>query len=88
VRVGHHLYLFAIVFLLQRLKDVVQAIEQFFGIQFLNAEVYFISYLPSDLHTSDVLLVTGSAFVMSFIATLYPAYSASRTDPAEVLRYE
>ncbi|MBL4583107.1 MAG: lipoprotein-releasing ABC transporter permease subunit [Pseudomonadales bacterium] len=69
-------------------SDVVQAIEQFFGIQFLNAEVYFISYLPSDLHTSDVLLVTGSAFVMSFIATLYPAYSASRTDPAEVLRYE
>ncbi len=70
------------------ISDFVAMIEQFFGIQFLNSDVYFISYFPSDLHFSDVLLVTCSAFFMSFIATLYPAYSASKTEPAEVLRYE
>ena len=70
------------------ISDVVAKIEDIFGIQFLNSDVYFISYFPSDLHMSDVWLVTCSAFFMSFIATLYPAYSASRTEPAEVLRYE
>ncbi|MBV1915946.1 MAG: lipoprotein-releasing ABC transporter permease subunit [Pseudomonadales bacterium] len=70
------------------ISDVVAKVEDIFGIQFLNSDVYFISYFPSDLHMSDVWLVTCSAFFMSFIATLYPAYSASRTEPAEVLRYE
>ena len=69
-------------------SDVVAKIEAIFDIQFLNSDVYFISYFPSDLHMSDVLLVTCSAFLMSFFATLYPAYSASKTEPAEVLRYE
>ena len=70
------------------ISDFVAMIESFFGIQFLSADVYFISYFPSDLHASDVVLVTCSAFFMSFLATLYPAYSASKTEPAEVLRYE
>lgn len=70
------------------ISDFVEKVEEIFGIEFLSSDVYFISYFPSDLHTSDVLLVTCSAFAMSFIATLYPAYSASKTEPAEVLRYE
>lgn len=70
------------------ISDFVAKIEEIFGIEFLSSDVYFISYFPSDLHASDVLLVTCSAFAMSFIATLYPAYSASKTEPAEVLRYE
>lgn len=68
--------------------DVVAWIESLMGIQFLNANVYFISYLPSQLLWSDVVVVTSSGLVMSFLATLYPAYRASRIQPAEALRYD
>ena len=62
--------------------------ESLLGIQFLNAEVYFIDYLPSQVQGSDVALVCGAALVLSFLATLYPAWRAARTQPAEALRYE
>jgi lipoprotein-releasing system permease protein len=68
--------------------DVVAWIESLMGIQFLNANVYFISYLPSQLLWSDVMVVTSSGLLMSFLATLYPAYRASRIQPAEALRYD
>jgi lipoprotein-releasing system permease protein len=50
--------------------------------------VYFIDYLPSQLLLEDVLMVCGSALLLSFLATLYPAWRAARTQPAEALRYE
>jgi lipoprotein-releasing system permease protein len=50
--------------------------------------VYFISYLPSQLEMSDVTLIASAAMIISFFATLYPAWRASRTQPAEALRYE
>ncbi len=68
--------------------DLVAWIEQLFGIEFLSADVYFISYLPSQLLWSDVGMITLAAFAISFLATLYPAWRASRTQPAEALRYE
>lgn len=68
--------------------DVIAWVEQLLGIQFLNANVYFISYLPSQLLWSDVLVVTVSGLLMSFFATLYPAYRASKVKPAEALRYD
>lgn len=68
--------------------DLVAWVEGVLGIQFLSAEVYFISYLPSELVWSDVGLITSAALLISFIATLYPAWRASRTQPAEALRYE
>ncbi len=68
--------------------DVIAWVEQILGIQFLNANVYFISYLPSQLLWSDVLIVTSSGLVMCFLATLYPAYKASKVKPAEALRYD
>ena len=68
--------------------DLVAGIERMLGIEFLSAEVYFISYLPSELVWSDVGLITSAALFISFIATLYPAWRASRTQPAEALRYE
>ncbi|KEA62000.1 Lipoprotein releasing system transmembrane protein LolC [Marinobacterium lacunae] len=68
--------------------DLVEWIEHVFGIQFLSADVYFISYLPSELQWSDVSLITTSALAISFMATIYPAWRASRTQPAEALRYE
>lgn len=66
----------------------VAGLEKLFGHQFLSSDVYFISYLPSELRASDVVLICGAALLMSFLATLYPAWRASRTEPAEALRYE
>ncbi len=69
-------------------SDLVAWVENALNFQFLNSDVYFISYLPSELRGSDVAIVTGVAFTMSFLATLYPAWRAARTQPAESLRYE
>ncbi|MDD2034222.1 lipoprotein-releasing ABC transporter permease subunit [Pseudomonas sp. 39167] len=66
----------------------IAALEGLIGHKFLNADVYFIDYLPSQLQTDDVLMVCGAALVLSFLATLYPAWRAARTQPAEALRYE
>ncbi len=68
--------------------DVIAWVEKILDIQFLNANVYFISYLPSQLLWSDVLIVTSCGLGMCFFATLYPAYRASKVKPAEALRYD
>jgi lipoprotein-releasing system permease protein len=70
------------------LDVVVPFIEHLFGVQFLAKDVYYISELPSDLHYQEVLLVAGMSFLISLLATLYPSYRASQTQPAEALRYE
>jgi lipoprotein-releasing system permease protein len=54
----------------------------------LQAEVYSIPYVPFHVRTWDVVLVCSTALLISFLATLYPARSASRLNPVEVLRYE
>jgi len=69
-------------------SDAIKGLERLLGIQFLNSEVYFIDYLPSQVQVQDVALVCGAALVLSFLATLYPAWRAARTQPAEALRYE
>lgn len=66
----------------------ISALEGLIGHKFLNADVYFIDYLPSQLMAEDVFLVCGAALILSFLATLYPAWRAARTQPAEALRYE
>lgn len=63
-------------------------LEGFFGHQFLNPNVYFISYLPSQLQWADVAIISSAGFAMSLLATIYPAWRASRVEPAEALRYE
>jgi len=70
------------------LDVVVPFIEHLFGVQFLAKDVYYISELPSDLRYHEVLIVSGVSFLISLLATLYPSYRASRTQPAEALRYE
>jgi len=68
--------------------DKLKWIEETFGYDFLDANVYYISELPSDLHWADVGLVSITAFIMTVIATLYPAWRAAKTQPVEALRYE
>jgi len=70
------------------ISDVIGWVEQVLSMEFLSAEVYFISYLPSHLQWSDVALVSGAGFAMSLLATIYPAWRASRVQPAEALRYD
>jgi len=76
------------VLLALNVKTIVPAIERLFGVQFLPADVYYISELPSRLNALDVLHIGVLAFLLSVLATLYPAWNASRTQPAEALRYE
>jgi lipoprotein-releasing system permease protein len=64
------------------------ALQNILHMQFLNANIYYINFLPASLHMSDVLIISGVALVLSFLATLYPAYRASKINPAEALRYE
>ncbi len=68
--------------------DLVAWIENLFHFKFLDANVYFISYLPSQLRWMDVVTICCSSLVLSLLATIYPAYRASQTQPAEALRYE
>ena len=67
---------------------IVSALETFLGIHFLSPDVYFISYLPSELMWQDVAIITISGLLMSFLATVYPAWRASKVQAAEALRYE
>ena len=69
-------------------ETIVPFIEELFGARFLDPSVYYISTIPSDMKMTDVYRVSGIAFVLTLLATLYPAWRASRTDPAEALRYE
>jgi lipoprotein-releasing system permease protein len=76
------------VLLALNVETIVPAIEQLLGYQFLAPDVYYISDLPSELRTFDVVRVGSLAFAVTVFATLYPAWRASRTQPAEALRYE
>ena len=53
-----------------------------------NPAIYFLSNLPSKIFISDVAIITAMSLIFSFLATLYPAYKASKSQPAEILRYE
>ena len=69
-------------------ETIVPAIERFFETKFLSEEVYYIAEVPSELRRENVLLIALVACVMSVVATLYPAWRASRVQPAEALRHE
>jgi len=70
------------------LEHILQAIEAVLGVQLLPEDVYYITGLPTDLQTSDVVGIAAVALAMAFVATIYPAWRAARTPPAEALRYE
>ena len=70
------------------LGSIVGALERLFDTQFIDARVYFISDLPTYVEINDVLQICGVAFVLCALATIYPAWRASRTAPAQALRHE
>jgi lipoprotein-releasing system permease protein len=70
------------------LESIVAFFESSFGIKFLAADVYFISDLPADLQIADVVRIAGIALSLALLSTIYPAWMAARTPPAEALRYE
>ena len=76
------------VLLALNVETIVPAIEKLLQVQFMAADVYYISELPSKLVWADVYSIAGMAFFLSLLATIYPAWQASRINPAEVLRYE
>ncbi|MBU2013088.1 MAG: FtsX-like permease family protein, partial [Gammaproteobacteria bacterium] len=67
---------------------LVAWLEKVSGQHIFSSDVYFISTLPSELRLEDVVLVSVAALTLSFLATLYPAWRAAQTQPAEALRYE
>ncbi len=69
-------------------QPLVRLFEILFDVQFLKSDVYPLTYLPVQISFDDIAQVGITALLMSFLATLYPAWRASRTQPADVLRYE
>jgi len=69
-------------------STIVGWLERVTGQHIFTSDVYFISNLPSELQAGDVMLICGAGLVLSFLATLYPAYRASQIEPAHALRYE
>jgi lipoprotein-releasing system permease protein len=70
------------------LEHILKAIEAVLGVKLLPEDVYYITGLPTDLQASDVTIIAAVALLMAFFATIYPAWRAARTAPAEALRYE
>ncbi|WP_447887589.1 lipoprotein-releasing ABC transporter permease subunit LolE [Serratia fonticola] len=68
-----------------QLTNIMKGIEKLMGHSFLSGDIYFIDFLPSELHWLDVAIVLGTAIVLSLLASWYPARRASRIDPARVL---
>jgi lipoprotein-releasing system permease protein len=67
---------------------IVPFLEGTFGFHIMDPDVYYVSGIPSELHPPDVVRIAIAALLLTFAATIYPARQASRTQPAEALRYE
>jgi lipoprotein-releasing system permease protein len=86
--VGTLLGVIAGVLLALNATAIVAHLQELLHVQFISPNVYFIDYLPSHLQWSDVGRISVIALALSLLATLYPAWQAARTQPAEALRYE
>jgi lipoprotein-releasing system permease protein len=67
------------------LTQILSGIEGLLGTTFLSGDVYFINHLPSELHMPDVYITVTTALIMSLLATFYPAWRATKIEPAQVL---
>ncbi|MFM7708479.1 MAG: FtsX-like permease family protein, partial [Gammaproteobacteria bacterium] len=76
------------VLLARNVESLVHGLERLLGTRFLDPSVYFMADLPAAVEWGDVARVCGAAFLMCALATLYPAWRAARTLPAEALRHD
>ena len=67
---------------------IVPALERTLRFHIMDADVYYITAIPSEVHWSNVLAIACAALVLTGLATVYPAIRAARVAPAEALRYE
>jgi len=70
------------------ITNIKNMLEKLFDVELFSPTIYFLSELPSKIMPRDVIFITCFSLIMSFLSTLYPSYKASKTNPAEVLRYE
>ena len=70
------------------LEPIVGFIQRVTGFELFSKDVYYLDRFPSLVIPGDVLLISVTAVIISFLATLYPSWQASRMAPAEALRYE
>ncbi len=70
---------------IDRIKNWLESLS---GHELFSAEIYFLSHLPAKVELTEVLWVAGMSLALAFLATLYPSWKASKTDPVEALRYE
>ncbi len=74
--------------LADHLQGIIDSLQRLLGVQFMDPSVYFMSELPAYVESGDVLRICSVAFVLCVLATIYPAWRASRTAPADALRHE
>ena len=71
-----------------QIDAIKEFIEGLSGAELFSAEIYYLSRLPAQIEAQEVVVVIAMALGLSFLASIYPAWRASRIAPAEVLRYE
>jgi lipoprotein-releasing system permease protein len=76
------------ILLAHNIQAIISGIEHVFGVQFMDASVYYMSELPAYVEMRDVIRICIVAFFLCALATIYPAWRASRTAPAEALRHD
>ena len=76
------------VLIARNVDRIAPFLERLFGFQFFDADVFYITALPSELQTQDVLWISAAALLLTLMATVYPALRAAATPPAAALRYE
>jgi lipoprotein-releasing system permease protein len=76
------------ILLASNLDVIVPLLERLFDTHFINAKVYGVNELQSKVNFVDVSVIAAASLIMSMLATLYPAWRASKVQPAEALRYE
>jgi lipoprotein-releasing system permease protein len=70
------------------MPSIASGLQDVLGVRFLSTDIYPVNYLPSDLRISSVGMVVGAALVISAVASIYPAWRATRIQPADILRHE
>jgi lipoprotein-releasing system permease protein len=72
----------------RNIESIRQFLSHITGVTLFDPTIYFLSHMPAEMDTSDVVSVVVMALSLSFLATLYPSWRAARLDPVEALRYE